>query len=87
MTRQEVAVMMAGNMVQTEQEKLKNNIKWLMGNISDLNDRLTDDNVEHIAAMLVSELTGSLVRDIISGEARLKEAQQITSFIEGMVEE
>lgn len=87
MTRQEVAVMMAGNMVQTEHEKLKNNIKWLMGNISDLNDRLTDDNVEHIAAMLVSELTGSLVTDIIRGEARLKEAQYFAGIISGMTEE
>lgn len=87
MTRQEVAVMMASNMVQTEQEKLKNNIKWLMGNISELNDRLTDDNVEHIAAMLVSELTGSLVADIIRGEARLKEAKYFAGIIDGMVEE
>ena len=37
--------------------------------------------------MLVSELTGSLVADIIRGEARLKEAKYFAGIIDGMVEE
>lgn len=86
MNRQEIAIMMAKNTVENNRNRLKHDMTWLMRNIIDLNNRMTDDNLEHIASELVSQLTGSLVRDIISGEARLKEAQQITLFIEGMVD-
>lgn len=87
MTRQEAAAMMAKNMVETDRNRLKGNMIWLMTNIAELKERLTDDNLEHIAAMLVSELTGSLVADVIKDEARLKEAQYFAGIINGMTEE
>lgn len=60
---------------ETKRKHLFNDMASFLNDTAQMYATLTEDNAEEIAARLVSELTGSIVSDIIKDYEAYKEAQ------------